>query len=345
MLISRIVQSNSRYDFAVRSSNSATMNPPMLATFIFFEFSRTAVSMSFAGIALFLIGIWAVRSDFAQASGLDKIVVLGNLCFAIPLAGFGAEHLSGAKFIMNGVPPYMPWRLFWAYFVGFALIAASLSIATKIEVRWSGLLFGIMMFLFVAMLHVPGALAEPHNRFRWAVVLREMSFGGAGWVLAGTAIGRGRVSGRGLITVGRVLIAITALFFAVEHFLHPFGLPGVPLEKQMPPWVPARVIIDYLTGVLLVVAGVCFLLGRKVRTAATYVGSWIVLMVVIIYAPVMIGALLNPATEVKVEGLNYFYDTLLFGGVILAVANAMMSPAQHPAPAEASERVPSLSSS
>ena len=48
----------------------------------------------------------------------------------------------------------MPWRLFWAYFVGFALLAASLSIATKIQVRWSGLLFGIMMFLFVVTLDI-----------------------------------------------------------------------------------------------------------------------------------------------------------------------------------------------
>ena len=63
----------------------------------------------------------------------------------------------------------MPWRLFWAYFVGFALLAASLSIATKIQVRWSGLLFGIMMFLFVAMLDIPGALANPRDRFAWTL--------------------------------------------------------------------------------------------------------------------------------------------------------------------------------
>jgi hypothetical protein len=65
----------------------------------------------------------------------------------------------------------MPWRLFWVYFVGCALIAASLSIATKIEVRWSGLLFGIMMFLFVAMIHLRGALANPHDRIIWTIGL------------------------------------------------------------------------------------------------------------------------------------------------------------------------------
>ena len=121
------------------------MHTTILATF--FEISRTAVSMCSAGILLSLVALWAAKTDIAQARGLDKIVVLSNLCFAIPLAVFGAEHLSGARFIMLGVPAYMPWHLFWAYFVGFALLSASLSIATRIQVRWSGLLFGVMMFL------------------------------------------------------------------------------------------------------------------------------------------------------------------------------------------------------
>jgi hypothetical protein len=74
-----------------------------------------------AGLLLLFIALWAARTDIARASGFDKIIALSNLCFAIPLAVFGAEHLSGARSIMLGVPSYMPWRLFWAYFVGFAL--------------------------------------------------------------------------------------------------------------------------------------------------------------------------------------------------------------------------------
>jgi len=287
----------------------------------FFEFSRTAFSMSVALVVFFLIALAAVRTDFAHATGLDKIVALSNLCFAVPLGVFGAEHLSAARGISNAVPAYMPWRLFWAYFVGCALLAASLSIATKIEVRWSGLLFGIMMFLFIAMIHFPGALANPHERIPWTIVFREMSFGGAAWVLAGNARGG---SGRSwLITVGRVLVSITVLFFGVEHFLHPLGMPGVPLEKEMPTWIPARMLIDYATGVLLLVAGVCILLAKKTRMAATYLGSWILLTVIVIYGPVLILSVADPATAVKVEGLNYFADTLLFAGAILAVASAM----------------------
>jgi hypothetical protein len=142
------------------------MPSTLLATF--FDISRTAFSMCSAGILLFFVALWAAMTDIAQARGLDKIVALSNLCFAIPLAVFGAEHLSSAKFIMLAVPSYMPWRLFWAYFVGVALLASSLSIASKIQVRWSGLLFGIMMFLFVAMVHThqfsPAPVTGFHGR-------------------------------------------------------------------------------------------------------------------------------------------------------------------------------------
>ena len=294
------------------------MHTTILATF--FEVSRTAVSMCSAGFLLFLVALWASKTDIARARGLDKIVALSSLCFAIPLAVFGAEHLSGARFIMLAVPSYMPWRLFWAYFVGFALLAASLSIATKVQVRWSGLLFGIMMLLFVAMIHIPRAIASPRDRIAWVIVFREMSFAGGGWILAGTAM-RGP-GGSKLITVGRVLIAIATIFFGVEHFLHPAGALGVPLEKLTPTWIPGRLLIGYLTGAILLVAGVSILLARKTRMAATYLGTWILVLVVCIYGPILIVQMFDPSTAVKVEGINYFADTLLFAGAILALASA-----------------------
>jgi hypothetical protein len=69
--------------------------------------------------------------------------------------------------------------------------------------------------------------------------------------------------------------------------------------------------------------GASILLAKKTRTAATYLGTWIVLLVVFIYGPILIAALADPSTAVKVEALNYFFDTLLFAGAILALASAI----------------------
>ncbi len=278
--------------------------------------------MSMAGIVLLPIALWAVKADFAQAHGLDKIVALGNLCFAIPLAVFGAEHFAAARGIMTIVPKFMPWPLFWTYFVGVALIAASLSIATKIEVGWSGLLFGIMMFLFVAMMDLPGTLTDPHNRIDWVLLLRELSFGAGGWLLAAGALARSGRKASKLIPIGRIVIGIAAIFYGVEHILYPLNVPGVPLEKFMPAWIPGPRLIAYLTGAILLIAGVSILLARKTRTAAAYLGGWILLLVIFIYGPILVASLLDPSTDVKVEGLNYFFDTLLYAGAILALASA-----------------------
>ena len=76
-------------------------------------------------------------------------------------------------------------------------------------------------------------------------------------------------------------------------------------------------------GAILPVAGASILLGKKTRTAATYLGTWIVLLVVFIYGAILIASLANPSTGVNIEGINYFLDTLPFSGAILALANTM----------------------
>jgi uncharacterized membrane protein YphA (DoxX/SURF4 family) len=125
-----------------------------------------------------------------------------------------------------------------------------------------------------------------------------------------------------LITIGRVVTGFAAVYYGVEHFLHPAGALGVPLEKLTPAWIPGRLLIGYLTGAILVVAGAAILLARKTRLAATYLGTWILLVVVFVYGPLMIVQLSDPGVGANVEGINYFADTLLFAGAILALASA-----------------------
>src|SRR5579862_3226268 len=255
--------------------NMQPIIPDTFLAVMLFEISRTVVSTYTAGIALLVIGGLAARRDVAQSRGLDKVVALRNLFFALPLAVFGAEHFAAARGIMQLVPKFMPWPLFWTYFVGAGLLAASLSIATKMQVQWSALFFGIIMFLFVAMMDLPGTLANVHNRISWVLLCREMSFGAGGWVLSGGAMARRNPqAGSKLIAVGRIVIGIAAMFYGVQHFLHPINVPGVPLEKLMPAWIPAPHLISYLTGAILLIAGGAILLGRKARVAATYLGSW-----------------------------------------------------------------------
>jgi hypothetical protein len=289
----------------------------------FFQLSRVPLAMCVAGILVSLIALWAARTDLAQARPLDKIVALANLAFAAPMAVFGALHIWGIEFVRDIVPSYMPFRLFWAYFVGVALIAASLSIAARVLVRWSGLLVALMMVLFVALLDIPGVVSTPTDRIIWTLTFRELTFASGGLLFAATTLsGRYKTI---LLAAGRTVIAITALFWGVEEVLHPLSRPVVPLEKLMPAFIPAQLLIGYLTAAFLLGAGALMLLNKRTRLAATLLGAWSLLMVLVVYGPILIDALSTTDLGANVEGINYFFDSLYFGGAVLALAQATPS--------------------
>src|SRR5258707_11801965 len=130
-------------------------------------------------LVVFLIAAFvAVGREFWMARGLDKAYPLGRVCLAVPLAVFGAEHLTSPKAIMQLVPRWMPGKLFWTYFVGVALIAAALSFTFKVRIRLSATLLGTMFFCFVAMMDLPAVIAAPQNRLAWTLLARESAFGG-----------------------------------------------------------------------------------------------------------------------------------------------------------------------
>jgi len=88
----------------------------------------------------------------------------------------------------------------------------------------------------------------------------------------------------------------------------------------MPLWIPGRLLIGYLTGAFLLVAGASFLLARKTRMAAIYLGTGLCSWSCSSMGRSCSFRWPTQATAVQVEGINYFADTLLFAGAILALA-------------------------
>jgi len=276
--------------------------------------------MSTAGLTVLAAGVIARRSNHSSGSITERAVALGRVFVAAPLATFGALHLASARGLMEMVPGYMPWHLFWVYLVGFALIATALSLIFDRVVLWSGLLAGGMFLAFVAMMDLPGVITGQHDRFAFALLARETTFGCALLALAGSVAPRGALWTR-LVTPCRIIFAIVALFYGVEHFLHPEFLPGVPLEKLTPPWVPVPRVWGYAVGAVLLVSGALLLLNRRARDAAAWLGIVLAATVAIIYVP-----MLGPAhgTAEVVEVIDYIGDTLLYAGTALIIAEALI---------------------
>src|SRR5260370_21594108 len=158
-------------------------------------------------LVVFLIAAFvAVGREFWMARGLDKADPLGRVSLAVPIAVFGAEHLTSAQAIMKLVPAWMPGKLFWTYFVGVALIAAALSFIFRVWIRLSATLLGIMFVCFVAMMDLPAAIGAPHNRLAWTLRPSATAFSAGAILLAITRGARSR-------TPGVTRVAMRALYF------------------------------------------------------------------------------------------------------------------------------------
>jgi uncharacterized membrane protein len=116
----------------------------------------------------------------------DTPARLGRYLFALTLTVFGVQHFIYAQFVATLVPSWIPGHLFWAYAVGIAFIAATLSILTNIKARLAATLLGIMFFTWVLIVHLPRVAAAPHNGNEWTSALVALAMCGGAWIIAGT---------------------------------------------------------------------------------------------------------------------------------------------------------------
>jgi len=272
---------------------------------------------------LFIISLIKLFGELPQEHGLDKLMPFGRMFFAIPLAVFGSEHFTATAGIATLVPRWLPAQTFWVYLVGVAFICAALSITVLVKARLAAALVGMTLLIFVLVMDMPGTLAHPGNRFFWALALRQLAFSGGAFAFAMSRwnTGPGQPSRAqpsvALAAIPRFFVGIPSVFYGVEHLLHPEYVPGIPLQKLTPEWIPGRILLSYFVGVILILAGVCLLANKKARMAATILGLTILLTVLWIYLPMLL------ATPKDVVALNFFFDTLLFCGAILLLANAL----------------------
>jgi uncharacterized membrane protein len=288
-----------------------------------FGMPTTAFWIYVSASLLFLVGVIKVFNELPQEHGVDKIMPFGRLFFAIPMAVFGSEHFTATASVAMLVPRWIPAHLFWVYLVGFAFLCAALAIAVLIQARLAAALVGATMFVFVLVMDMPAVAANPHNRFFWALALRQLAFSGGAFAFAmSPSSTRPRPPSPAQPTPAwaafpRFFVGIPSVFYGVEHLLHPAYVPGIPLQRLTPEWIPGRMFLSYFVGLILILAGACLLTNKKPRMAATALGLTILLTVFWIYLPMLLAA------PKDVVALNFFFDTLLFSGAILLLANAM----------------------
>jgi uncharacterized membrane protein YphA (DoxX/SURF4 family) len=156
---------------------------------------RTFETLIFASAALIL----ATDADpLAPRQRIDR----ARIAIGLSLPVFGVLHLVYPASVAALIPPWYPLPMFWAYFTGFAQIAAGLAIATGVLSRLAATAAGLMYGLWALTLHTPRnwcRLYGPCEAFpdlplvEWANLRPELTslfvavgMCGAAWTLAGT---------------------------------------------------------------------------------------------------------------------------------------------------------------
>lgn len=290
-----------------------------------FAIPGTVIWSYCAGGVVFATGLASIflRGDWQKARGFDRLILLGPVFYAAPLAAFGTEHFTVTQTVAALVPRWIPWHLFWAYFVGACFIAAGVSLATRIQARLTASLLGLTFFLFVALMDVPAWVHLPRNRFALTLALRQLTFSGGALALAASLTERWRERGTHILaTIARYFIAIPVLFYSFEQFRHGNFVPGIPLNRVTPEWIYGHAIWTYLVAVVYAVAGIPLLLGNKTRAAATWIGLALLFVELVVYLPIGI------VDRASLIGINYLGDTLMYCGAVLMLAEAMPREAQ-----------------
>jgi uncharacterized membrane protein len=281
----------------------------------------------FTAVLLLAVGLGiAIKKAPPHANWLDKIILCGPVFIAMPMAVFGTEHFLAPVAVGRSIPGWIPAHTFWVYFVGTCLILGALSIVFQKYAWLSAGLFGIMLLWFEVLMEIPRAVAAPQNRLLVVLAFRDFSFSWGALSFAATHTNEWRTKGtHWLITLARVLFGATILFFAVQYLLHPELLPGVPLRQLTPNFVPGHLLWGYLTSVVYALAGVCLLINKKVRLAATWTGLFVLFAVIVFCVPFMVQHGSNIAA-----GLNVPVDTLLLSGATLCLAGSQREKSSSP---------------
>lgn len=117
--------------------------------------------------------------------------------------------------------------------------------------------------------------------------------------------------------LGRILYATALAILGAEHLINanfPAGLLPVP------PDMPGRLMLVYLAGALLLVAGASLLLQQKIRITALVVSALFGLVVFAVHLPLLLAAPTNGG-----EWTVFFEALALSGGALLMAGRAMGS--------------------
>ena len=139
--------------------------------------------LAFSGGAFVIAASFPAEKSFVSNKFL---LIAGRIFFSIMLIAFGIDHFLYTEFVATLVPGWIPGHIFWTYFGAVALIGSGVCILLKIKIQLVATLLGIMLLLWLVILHIPRAIADPNEGKGNEItsVFQALAFSGIAFIIA-----------------------------------------------------------------------------------------------------------------------------------------------------------------
>lgn len=257
--------------------------------------------------------------NLSVSRSLD-LVVIGRLCFAIALLGFGVLHFIFAEFVSGRAPAWpatVPGKDVWVYVSGFIMAGAGVAIIIR-KTHFFLITAAVIIFAWALLRHIPILVAD----LKWG---GELTSAGKALTLWGGLLIAGSLSAEVggtwsskilkksdfFIALGRISLAIFLIICGIEHFIF------VDFVQQLvPTWIPGDIFWTYFTGGALVAGGLGLLFRKTLTTAAFLTGAMIFVWFLILHIPrAMAAQAQNSANE-----WTAVCESLAFSGIAFVLA-------------------------
>lgn len=116
---------------------------------------------------------------------MKKLTTIGRILFAIPFALFGINHFLMLDYYLGMLTSFVPLGPYTIILTGIMLIAASISIITKILVKFSTLMLAMLLFIFIVTIHIPHLISDADKTITIIGLLKDISLMGGSLMISG----------------------------------------------------------------------------------------------------------------------------------------------------------------
>lgn len=162
----------------------------LMATTSYMHFGaweNAAKELALSAGAFVVASCFSGENENAITRFLGRAAPYGAIVFAITIISFAIDHFLYADAASEYIPTWVPYRLFWIYFCGVALLGSGIAIILKIKLRLAAMLLGTMIFIWVIILHIPKAITEPPEGMGGEATsaFLALAYSGIAFVIAG----------------------------------------------------------------------------------------------------------------------------------------------------------------